>query len=549
MKVSILSAAVGAALLGSAGSALALDTTNYAGAVKLYYGGATATDNLLVDFFRAVGGPCDAGTIDVYRGTNEAVILCTVSTAISGFGSHAVAFHKESNGGSERGVGPLIEYGRSGTNTTLQWLDLSKLDSTELTTCGSSPVAGVTASGVTVLNSYTNHASCPLTGNLTDLTGGTSPVFPTGGIADVEPALLLPKPSPSDVNTYLVQTAGVQVVFGVPVTTSLYRALQQAQGITGTGSVAPCSTNADDPACVPSLTRSQLAALYSQTIADWGSFTDKNGVSLTASTLVTPSLIPTDTVPRICRRVQTSGTEAGTEAYMLNNRCTDGTAPMALPDVGTVTDTVNKPFTVGSGGTTTINDHYVQAGVGSGNVRSCLDQVEHNGNTDGTYAGNDRKWGIGVLSTEVTAANQTAAHDSIRFVAINGSAPTLANTINGDYDFYTDDVLLKISTGHTGFVDPTSLVGKVQGFLESHLALPAVIANVDKDYVQAWGQGGLLSPPGHGTSATAPVSPTAAASNPNAKASHVATGAISNCGPSIPFEASGTPADNKAQNN
>src|SRR5262245_17613845 len=110
MKMSLLSAAVGAAILGAAGTASALPPANYAGAVKLYYGGATATDNLLVDALRAKdsGGNsvCDSGTIDVWRATNQYVVLCHTSNPA--IGNFDLAFSKESEGGSDRGLAPLI---------------------------------------------------------------------------------------------------------------------------------------------------------------------------------------------------------------------------------------------------------------------------------------------------------------------------------------------------------------------------------------------------------------------------------------------------------
>jgi hypothetical protein len=456
------------------------------------------------------------------------------STQVPGFpaGGQDVAFHKESQGGSANGPLPLIALAKGQPNT-LQWLDLSQLTAADLVTCGSNAVAATSS-----LNAYTDHASCPA--KLTPLT-----VNPNAGIADVEPTLLSPPPSASDVATFLSVHSGVQIVFGVPVTTSLYRALQQAQGFTlsadGTSpGIAACNTNPDIPSCVPSITRAQARAAYTQTQTDWSFLTDKNGASLPTSPLVSAANLPAQTGIYICRRVDSSGTEASFESFFLRQRCEAGVPGMALPDdFSSVNDTTFNPptaVTIGAGS-------HVNAGPSSGNVRTCLDIIDHNGSTTGSTAGG-RLWGTGIISTEVTASNLSGAHDGFRFVALDGATPTLSSTINSDYEFFTDNTLMHISSGHPGFIPTGDLRRTIIDYIEANLALPAVVADLDGTYSgRPWGDGGILSPPGLGVAAAAPVSPAAALATPIGKMSHATTGTTNNCAPAVTVDV--TPSDTK----
>jgi len=537
-RIHRLAAAV--ALAAATGSAYALDTTHYAGAIKVYYGGATATDNVLENIWEAkVKGICKAGTIDVYRASNERVVLCNVtSTQVPGFptdanGGQDVAFHKESQGGSANGPLPLIALAKGQANT-LQWLDLSQLSAADLITCGSNPIAATTS-----LNAYTDHPSCPV--KLTPLTGPNA-VVPNAGIADVEPTLLAPPPSSADVTKYLTVKSGVQIVFGVPATTHLYRALQQAQGIIAAADgsapgIAACNGNPDLPSCVPSITRGQARALYAQTLGDWSKLTDKNGVALPSSPMISAANLPDQTGVYICRRVDSSGTEASFESFFLHQRCDSGVASMATPDDNSsVNDTVNNPPTAA----TIAGGSLVNAAVSSGNVRTCFDILDHNGRTDGSAG--TTLWAIGILSTEVKSSDLSGAHDGFRFLALDGTPPTIANAINGDYEFFTDDTLQHINSGFTGFIPTSDLRGKIIAYIESNLALPAVVSDLDGSYAgRPWGNGGVMSPPGLGTAAAAPVSAATAATTPIGKMTHAAGGTTNNCSPAIAVDV--TPSD------
>jgi len=490
--------AVAVAVSAAMGSAAhALDRTEYASAVKVYFGGATATDNVLEEvFISTVGGICDSSLadIDIYRTTaNQRVITCRVSnenTPNHGFATRAsggtmIAFHKESQGGSSNGVVPLIAVAK-GQAHTLRWLEVSQLTND----CTVSNVAA-TAN----LQGYVNHAACATTALTPVDTAGSAGVAGTydvhGGISDNEPAVAFPAPG-ADAQR-LLSNPGLGIVFGVPVTTNLYRALQVAQF--GDGSACDGS---DAPNCVPSLTRSQIRSLYTQTTFDWNSIKNSAGVGLTQISGVTA---PTDEFVRICRRVASSGTQASYETYFLGERCVAGVRGFALPDdASTIEDTVYSPSDFPSGS-------LVNAAPSSGNVRTCL-----------AAANNGGFWGVGVLSTEVTDGNYNSGNAGFRFVGIDGAAPNLANVANGDYDFFTENTINRVSNtfaGNVGALPDGNPRREIIELIDEKLGLPSVLANLNATFDgRPWGNGGVLALSSTATPATAPYSDAELAANP-----------------------------------
>jgi hypothetical protein len=502
MKTQSLIALAVVAALG-AGSANALTRAQYTGAVKVYFGGATATDNVLEGTLIAADGDgiCDAtlGGIDIWRASNQRVITCYASndnpvTAGKGFATRAaggtpIAFHKESAGGSSNGVNPLIAVAK-GQAHSLRWLKVDDLTN-------DCTVTSVPATTNTL--AYTDHSNCTLAQTPAD-TAASSTYDTNGGISDNEPALAFPAPG-ADANL-LTSVPGLQIVFGVPVTTALYRALQinqfPAGSCTSDTDAAANVDSRDSQACVPSLERSQIAALYSQTIFDWNDFKNSAGNSILTTAGVTA---PADEFVRICRRVATSGTQASYEAHFLNQRCAPGVIGFAPPDdSSTITDTVYSANQFASGS-------LVNAAPSSGNVRTCMASA----NT-GNY------WGIGILSTEVTASNYGAGSASVppggngfRFVAVNGAAPNLVEVANGRYDFYTENTVNRVKAGGTGAVtgQRLALVELVSNRLGNVDALNTINATFNIN--PPWGNGGstgvaggVLALPSATTANTAP---------------------------------------------
>lgn len=471
LKGLALVAALGA--VSTVGHALPLNDYD-AAVVNVYYGGATATDNTLEGLFLAINrGVCTPGTIDVYRAPNNRVIFCRVdNTRVAGFPAAPglkVAFHKESRGGSSNGVNPLIDVA-NGRASDLLWLDLARLRA-ETTQC-----AGVAVAPTAALNGYINHASCSNLLTPADTAGSAGAAGrydANGGISDVEPSLSFPAPSTADI-ARLTSVGGLGIIFGVPVTNALYAALQVAQGLNG-GAACDTPAERDGPGCVPTLTRSQVRALYTGSVTNWDSFTNGAGIALSAIAGVTA---PADSEVYICRRVATSGTQASFETYFLNQRCAADTATFVGPDdaSGILDVTWNPP--VPNGNT------FVNAGPSSGNVRSCM----------ALFNGANR-WAVGVLSTEVSAANLTDGQ--FRMVKVDGAPPTLEAVANGDYDFFTENTLNRVRAGSTGAIPVGDPRATLLTYVEANIGLPLLVSQINAGFVgRPWGNGGVMTIPG-----------------------------------------------------
>jgi ABC-type phosphate transport system substrate-binding protein len=508
---STLAFAVIAAL--GAGNANALTRTEYATALKVYFGGATATDNVLESVFTSADGDgiCDPffgqASVGVWRAANQRVVTCRVSnenpiTAGKGFatraaGGTAIAFHKESTGGSSNGVNPLIAVAK-GQAHALRWLNVGGL-------ANDCTVTNVAATTNTI--AYIDHSGCALVETTADTAGsaGAAGTFDiNGGISDNEPALAFPAPG-ADAGL-LTSVPGIQILFGVPVTTALYRALQQVQFIGSPACLSdtdPSDTidSRDSTACVPSLEKQQVSALVSQQISNWNDFKAPNGTQLTTAAGVTP---PADEFVRICRRVSTSGTQATFEALLLNQRCASGTSVFAVPDdSSTETDTVYSAnqFAAGS---------LVNAAPSSGNVRTCL-----------ASANTGNFWGLGVLSTEVTASNYGAGNattppggNGFRFVAINGAAPNLVNAANGTYDLFSENTVNRIKADGIGSITGQRL--EIVNLVSTRLGNVDALNTINATFAinAPWGQGGVLALPATTNPSTAPYSVAELAANP-----------------------------------
>ncbi len=534
-KNSAIALAVIAAL--GAGNANALTRAEYASALKVYFGGATATDNVLEATFTAADGDgiCDPffgqASVGVWRASNQRVITCRVSndnpvTAGKGFatraaGGTAIAFHKESTGGSSNGVNPLIAVAK-GQAHALRWLNVGGL-------ANDCTVTNVAATATTI--AYTDHSGCTLVETPADTagsSGGAGSFDINGGISDNEPALAFPPPGPDA--GLLTSVPGIQILFGVPVTTALYRALQQVQ-FAGN---ADCTTDTnaalnidsrDSAACVPSLESQQVTALYNQTIFDWSEFKAPSGTALTAAAGVTP---PADAGVRICRRVSTSGTQATFEAYWLNERCAAGVTPFAVPDDSSGIEDTQYSANNFAGGS------LVNAAPSSGNIRTCL-----------SSANGGNFWALGVLSTEVTLSNYGAGNAStppgttgFRFVAIDGAAPNLVNAANGTYDFYSENTVNRVKSGTGAITGPRlAVVELVSNRLGNVDALNTINAGFAIN--APWGQGGVLALPSTTNPNTAPYSVAELAANPIATSSR----AGNTC--NLPAMAKPQPVDNR----
>jgi len=482
VKLTKITAAVAAlAVSGTASAYVPGDPVD----IDMFVTGASAQDKSIAALFTDI---C-VGTIDhMTAGKNWNAWSCQLDTArvplSSGLTNPRILVQKRSAGGSGIGVAPLID------NVAVESMAVT---------------AANCSADATIANQW--NCSAPASGqNLR-----TSDM----GVADVNPALFVAENTPfgqnavdvAKMNANLNTASAAALVFGVPVTTSLRDALQVlqfgaadpcAQGPDGTFTWAPGNAipTRETEACMPTLSRDQVASLYSAQIASWNNVY-VNGKALTDPanyTGATPAVrLPTgpNAVVSVCRRVNGSGTEAQANSVFLRYPCTGNALSMAHYSVAT-------DFT----------GPLMLENSGSGDVNVCLDDLEgatnngvnlipspdgvtppvsqgNNPTADGAAFGDPsyRRWGIGLQSTE---KNQDFKY-GYRFVKIDGASPTIDNAANGTYPDWVEQSYQwrKDLTG-----DKLDIVNHIVTNAASATFLGGTI---NPNMVYTWGQGGFLA--------------------------------------------------------
>jgi hypothetical protein len=296
-------------------------------------------------------------------------------------------------------------------------------------------------------------------------------------------------------------------VWGVPVTKSLFYALQAAEGL---------PSPSDLPANAPSLSRQAIASLYAGNVFNWTSLGLTNPTG--------------DNNVYICRRDIQSGTQASFEAYFMGARCSSASTAIAKQD-----------------------GQFIFSNPSGGAVRTCLTALEQGGTitpTNGDFTGDNfapvtiaapgGKWGIGILSTEVSAANLTP--DTFRMVAVDGVLPTLPNAVNGHYQFWSSAAGYTIKAGFPNAPSGNALA--VWNTLETRLGDPAPTAGIDANYAgRPWGNGGDLAPAAQfvtgPATVTIPATSASTTSSPINSFTKQSSGTVNNCDTPVSFSGVG----------
>ncbi len=440
--------------------------------IELYLSGSSAQDEALENVIRLAGGAagapnlCEPGTLEIFRGaiggTANRVFVCQTSGRVAGVpAGQRLAIYK-SSGGSGEGVTPVS------AETPLPFLDLAKLP--QSASCQTGRVVPATSD----FAAYTDHTDC----------NGGEPklVRPRAGLSDVNPELV------GGITAPLTVRPQNQIVWGLPVSRNLRNALQTAQGL------VPAAVPHDDPqrdseAAMPTLARAQVAALFSGAVSSWDQFYDTSGTPLSRSPLLGNSAPhdpdasgaspgayrPASATVYVCRRIASSGTQAAYEVHYLHARCESNAPAFVVPNDGSNLNTGGNPTQLTR---VARPAGRVFAGVGTGDVRDCLDaHTQFN------------RWAIGVLSTENIGNN---GNRRFRYVKVDGAAPTLLNAYLGRWPHVTEQ-----SMQWRKSFDPaltTTAEGRVLGFVATNLGLPRVIAALNSGFVHSWGQGGYLAP-------------------------------------------------------
>lgn len=414
-KFNRIAAAVAAVC--AAGAAQAYDPATTTTDYRVVISGATATT---VTLENVVLRDVCASNRDVYRypaSTKRYTIACTTTAGKN------VMFLKN-DGGSGTGVSPVD-----------QKIAVSVLDAPSNAACGAGS-AKTSAFG----SSFTEH-NCGSSN--TALLANRIPDF---GLSDIEPNKFVGALAPSEgpfrnkSNMKVNSTAGL--AFGIVVSSNLYKALQVAQfddasdcspvptvdannnGIkdayeaaatdsTGTGSQIANHKKGDTEACMPSLRTAQIRSLLMDSnlgVTTWDEFKAKGTdlVSLNAAY----AWGPIDGTKILCRRTSGSGTHAVTSIKFLQTQCGGGaTSGSQLMASGSnfATDCGNS-----------ICDATLE-NSGSSGLIACVNQA----NTEGF-------WAVGYSSLE----SNSNLNSAVRFVKVDGVAPTLKNMVAGTYPIF-----------------------------------------------------------------------------------------------------------------
>ena len=408
--------------------------------LHVYGTGATAIDKQLKQLVKTI---CKAGTLDIFtddvtkpEGNKYSAYYCVVSpTEVPGItATYNLMIHKNSNGGSFNGVGPVAD-------------SLIEDQMVIAGNCGAAPAGSDAGTPVWACNKA----------------NVDNTQIPDFGIADVEPGLWA-KLNQSFTASNLVSTAMNGNTFGIPVTKALRDALQTAQGLPSGSELA-----ADQP----NLSRADVASILAGNITSWDQF-KVNGVALPANSLVAP----VNKRVQVCRRVDTSGTQAQANVFFHNYPCdssasktaNDNTSFSSVGDGKTADDNLN-PLPASSA--------VVHAFEGSGGVSDCLSVLQ-----------DANAWGVGILSTERSSSKY-------RFVKIDGALPSLKNVANNTYgDWYTSTIQWRAPAAPNA---PTGDKLKVLELIRNDASSPAILAQINASFTQSWttgpGEVGLVALP------------------------------------------------------
>lgn len=497
MQAKLISAAVAAMFVGAPAFA-ATPAFSTASTNEFYVSGASAQEGQLKHFMRRA---CQTGSLTLYRqGKNQFAFHCAVnSSVVPGHTKANVVLYKSSEGGSGNGTAPVAN------STALTFMDVATMPAIGSATINTAPEAGTCSAATTipaVAPVGTDTIGLPAYQDVVCNQTLVSKVTETG-LSDVEPALF--KGSVAGLDDTAIGKLDVkptnQLIFGVPVTTSLRNALQTAQGLT---------SGAEDEANMPSLSKAQVTGIYTGSIYTWDALGLDNSTNDQYNAIW------------VARRVQSSGTQTSARVYFLNDPCVANMVPFVETADGNSVATnaaacsLPDPINAGYG--------LVFQGSGSGNVVTCLNDHETNG-----------RWAVGVLSTEFTAGIDQGStnNQGYRFVKIDGAAPTLYNAANGTYQYVMEATMQWRNAGSGNATAGDDLV--MAQALSAGFNNPVVVAAISTGMTQLYGPAGILGVPGANLPDD-PITTGGIVTNPVSAYTHSSSGSTNNCQPLQPTQ-------------
>ncbi len=487
MKMNKIALAVAlASIAPSAFAGLDLTTQSIPAGNIYYMSGATAQTPALAKTFQSW---CASSSINTYtspNGKDALLYYCTsalASVTVDGktlttpfTGGQKFLIVKMEEGGSFNGVGPVAANGDLSALVKWPSLDCTGAAST------AAPAAAVVG---------TNSGSCTLE---------TTARRPQLGISDVPKTVWKARNQlTAAVDAKIDQKAGFGGQgFGVVVSPLLYAALQKDQfGVVGT------AYNGSDR---PSISTTQYAALVSSGVGAWDILLPKTAALYRAAkktadaasaAVIMPTLpgyeaaangtFPPSAALTVSRRVATSGTQAASDIYFLNNPCSGTTLPGSLNAKG-----------LAAAGTDTVTD---SAYYTTPNVVSFTSEASSSGVKTAVKTG----YTIGVISLE----NAESGLSNAKFLKLNGVDPIAdayqkSNILNGAYDFAYESVLITPNSVTSTVATPAAItsgvptrntLANVQGFvnkLAAFLGNGNTLTTMAGVYADPYNSGGLL---------------------------------------------------------
>ncbi|WGS86251.1 hypothetical protein [Methylomonas sp. UP202] len=375
--------------------------------------------------------------------------------------------------------------------------------------------------------------------------------LPTGATGDVTPDVMgapdntVPDTTPIDYTQFNTRRTIASHIIGTPVTLKLYQALQLAGIVSGTlpsdcglagQGVTPVSSNAsgENAACQPSLTKSQLASIFSGAVGDWTALKVK--LPTTPTTGFTPTDtdpapndtdnvidleelvsqakaagfagtgtgntkldIPQDTKVHVCRRENGAGQQVAVLANILQYPCLGSHGPV-IADTGSSNADFMYATSLGAVDSclTDLNNGTNNYFSGTNSWNSTTGATRHNPAPYNDYrdipqnVAHGNQWGISIQTTERNASRSA----NYRFIKIDGASPTGKEVAQNRYPLvgeYTFSWRTTYNTANLG-TSKGNDVNKLQNGLVKVGQLASTVAARNTSLSNhGWGQAGYVA--------------------------------------------------------
>lgn len=404
----------------------------------VYISGASALSGSLAAVVakNCTGGTANVKSLTVGASTSAGRVTVCTTSSIDGQFTGPFAVVKRDTNGSFDGVGPVIS--QTGLTT---WANVASCDSTALdcakdTTTSIKPHAGLTDVDTNVWIGMSN------TGALSVPVPALGSTIASGGFAGQG--------------------------FGIMASEELYKAMQtkqKAEGRLPTTCVVGSFTAGE---CQPSISKEEYAAVV-----------DGNNFNYIANGAISGDANPIN----LCKRVETSGTQATSNVYFLNNSCSNASPTFGAKSPKSV-DLLNSPTAVAFNNANIVGNYDdfggafgLFEGSGTGDARNCVIN-RNNGQNPNKVADTLGKYALGFISLENAPAT------GWKLLKLNGVSPNAyqalvagvptwvldadqrANVVKGTYDLSPELEMLWpsntsfstfLTTLKNTFADPTAV--------------------------------------------------------------------------------------------